>query len=87
MWNLKYDTDELLYKRNRLPDIENKLNLEKNVHMYNWMTLMYTWNIVNQLYFKLKKKKEKHAKKELILKNKIKKASLQKYTVNGRLLF
>ena len=25
MWNLKYDTNELIYKANRLTDIENKL--------------------------------------------------------------
>ena len=25
MWNLKYDTNELIYKTNRLTDIENRL--------------------------------------------------------------
>ena len=33
-------------------------NLKKNiyVYMYNWITLLYTWNIVNQLYFNKKRK-------------------------------
>ena len=36
--------------------IEKEKNLKKNIHMYNWITLLYTWNIVNQLYLnKLKK--------------------------------
>ena len=26
-------------------------NLKKDIYMYNWITLLYTWNIVNQLYF------------------------------------
>ena len=30
MWNLKYDTNELIYKtKNRLADIENKLTVTK----------------------------------------------------------
>ena len=29
MWNLKYDTNELIYNRNRLTDIENKLMVTK----------------------------------------------------------
>ena len=29
MWNLKYDTNELIYKANRLTDIENKLMATK----------------------------------------------------------
>ena len=29
MWNLKYDTNELIYKTNRLTDIENKLMVTK----------------------------------------------------------
>ena len=29
MWNLKCDTNELIYKRNRLTDIENKLIVTK----------------------------------------------------------
>ena len=28
-----------------------KKNIEKNIYIYNWITLLYTWNIVNQLYF------------------------------------
>ena len=29
MWNLKYDTNELIYETNRLTDIENKLMVPK----------------------------------------------------------
>ena len=29
MWNLKYDTNELIYKTNRLTDVENKLMVTK----------------------------------------------------------
>ena len=29
MWNLKYDTNELVYKRERLTDIENRLVVAK----------------------------------------------------------
>ena len=29
MWNLKYDTNELLWNRNRLTDIENRLVVAK----------------------------------------------------------
>ena len=29
MWNLKYDTNELIYETNRLKDIENKLMVTK----------------------------------------------------------
>ena len=29
MWNLKYDTNELIYKTNTLTDIENKLMVTK----------------------------------------------------------
>ena len=29
MWNLKYDTNELIYKTNILTDIENKLMVTK----------------------------------------------------------
>ena len=29
MWNLKYDTNELIYKTNRLTDIENRLVVAK----------------------------------------------------------
>ena len=29
MWNLKYDTNELIYKTNRFTDIENKLMVTK----------------------------------------------------------
>ena len=28
-----------------------EMNLKKHIYMYNWITLLYTWNIVNQLYF------------------------------------
>ena len=32
MWNLKYDTDEVIYKnRNRLIDIETNLRLPKGI--------------------------------------------------------
>ena len=29
MWDLKYDTTELIYNRNRLTDIQNKLMVAK----------------------------------------------------------
>ena len=29
IWNLNYDTNELIYKTNRLTDIENKLMITK----------------------------------------------------------
>ena len=29
MWNLKYDTNELIYKTNRLTDTDNKLMFTK----------------------------------------------------------
>ena len=29
MWNLKYDTNELIYKTNRLTDIESRLVVAK----------------------------------------------------------
>ena len=29
MWNLKYDTNELIYETNRLTDIENRLVVAK----------------------------------------------------------
>ena len=32
-------------------------NLKKNIYMYKWITFLYIWNIVNQLYFNLKKRK------------------------------
>ena len=28
-------------------------NLKNNTYIYNWITLLYTWNIVNQLHFNL----------------------------------
>ena len=36
----------------------NKNNL-KSVYMYNWITLLYTWNeyIINELYLNLKNSK------------------------------
>ena len=37
-------------------------NLEKNIYVHNWFTLLYTWNwhnIISQLYSTLKKKKKK----------------------------
>ena len=33
-------------------------NLEKNIYIWNSITLLYTWNIVNQLYFNLKKESD-----------------------------
>ena len=41
-----------------------EMNLKKNMYMYNWITFLYTWNIVNQLYFnlKIKIKKKKNIK-------------------------
>ena len=33
-----------------------EMNLKENIYMYNWITLLYTWNIVNQLYLNKKKK-------------------------------
>ena len=37
MWNLKYDTNEVIYKnRNRLIDTENKLTVTKGVR--GWRT-------------------------------------------------
>ena len=35
---------------------KNLKNIYIHTYMYNWITLLYTWNIVNQLYFNLKKK-------------------------------
>ena len=32
-----------------------EMNLKENIYMYNWITLLYTWNIVNQLYLNKKK--------------------------------
>ena len=41
-------------------------NLKKNVYIYNWITLLYTWNIANQLYFnKNKTKKQSRGWKDL----------------------
>ena len=40
---------------------------EKDIYIYNWITLLYTWKVINQLYFYLKiilKIKEKRNKKE-----------------------
>ena len=34
------------------------------MYMYNWISLLYTWNIVNQLYFNERKKRKKYKKKK-----------------------
>ena len=41
---------------------ENEKNLYTYIFIYNWITLLYTWNIINQLYFNLKKEKEQDNK-------------------------
>ena len=41
---------------------ENEKNLYTYIFIYNWITLLYTWNIINQLYFNLKKEKEQDKK-------------------------
>ena len=54
MWNLKYDTNELIYKTNRFTDIENKvmvtivekvwggINQEFGITRYKLLRIKYT---------------------------------------------
>ena len=42
-------------------------NLKKDIYMYNWITLLYTWNIVNQLYFNKINKSESGIELYLII--------------------
>ena len=37
VWNLKYDTNELIYKTNRLKDIENKFMVIKGKRCEEWI--------------------------------------------------
>ena len=34
-------------------------NINMSVYMYNWITLLYTWNIIKDIILKLKKKFKK----------------------------
>ena len=37
MWNLKYDTNELIYETNRLTDIENRIVVAKGEGREGWI--------------------------------------------------
>ena len=49
MWNLKYDTNELIYETNRLTDIENRLVVVKGEVGVSRCRLLYTGWINNKV--------------------------------------
>ena len=46
---------QILYQLSYQEDIHIQTYI--NIYLWNWITLLYTWNTVNQLYFKLKSNK------------------------------
>ena len=46
---------QILYQLSYQEDIHIQTYI--NIYLWNWITLLYTWNTVNQLYLKLKRNK------------------------------
>ena len=64
MWNLKYDTNELIYKTNRFTDIENKVMLTTAEKGWGW-DKPGIWNYqIQTTMYKIHKQKKKIYKQQ-----------------------